>query len=65
MRALHSFLLISDTLLAIHDNEGFNNILSHFLHLKRKLLFSDPIKPHSDLLIPPFNYQQDLIIKLA
>ena len=53
MHALHSFLLISDMLLAILDNEGFNHILSHFLHLKRKLLLSYPIKSHSDLLIYP------------
>ena len=54
MHALHSFLLISDILLAILDNQGFNHVLSHFLQLKSKLLFSYPIKSHSDLLVSPF-----------
>ena len=54
MHALHSFLLISDMLLTIHDNEGFNHILSHSLHFKCKLLFFCPIKLHSDLIFPQF-----------
>ena len=53
MHALHSFLLISDMLLVIFDKEGFSHILSHFLHLKRKLLLSCSVTSHSDLLISP------------
>ena len=54
MHALHSFLLISDKLLARLDNEGFNHIFLHSLHLKRKLLFLCPIKLHFDLIFFPF-----------
>ena len=54
MHALHSSLLISDMLLAILDNEGFNYILSHFLHLKHILSFLFPIKSHSGLIFFPF-----------
>ena len=54
MHALHSSLLISDMLLAILDNEGFNYILSHFLHLKHILSFLFPIKSHYDLIFFPF-----------
>ena len=53
MRVLHSFLLISDMLLAILDNEGFNHILSYYLHLKCRLLFLCPIKLYSDSIFSP------------
>ena len=53
MHLLHSFLLTSDMLLAILDNEDFKRILSHFSHLKSKLLFLFPIKSHFDSLISP------------
>ena len=54
VHTLYSSLLISDMLLAILDNEGFNYILPHFLRQKHKLLFLFPIKPHSDLIFFPF-----------
>ena len=41
-------------LLAIVNNEGFNHIFSHFVHLKYELLFLCPIKSHSDLIFSQF-----------
>ena len=41
-------------LLAIVNNEGFNHIFSHFVHLKYELLFLCPINSHSDLIFSQF-----------
>ena len=41
-------------ILAIVNNEGFNHIFSHFVHLKYELLFLCLINLHSDLIFSQF-----------